>query len=146
MKSLKLKMLLVLLPIILLALAVISGIGYFFARQVIQKNMDEILSETAYSSANKIEGWLNVQLQIINSSKTTLEEMGLSSADELSYLSAILESNPNFSDVYIGTKDGVMIDGSGWTPRQIMIQDNVIGTRLEMMLKRLVSPIPISTW
>lgn len=116
MKSLKLKMLLVLLPIILLALAVISGIGYFFARQVIQKNMDEILSETAYSSANKIEGWLNVQLQIINSSKTTLEEVGLSSADELSYLSAILESNPNFSDVYIGTKDGVMIDGSGWTP------------------------------
>ncbi len=116
MKSLKLKMLLVLLPIILFALAVISGIGYFFARQVILKNVDEILLETAHSSANKIEGWLNVQLQIVNSNKTTLEKVSLSSSDEISYLSTVLKSNPNFSDIYIGTKDGVMIDGSGWAP------------------------------
>ena len=116
MKSLKLKMLLVLLPIIILALAIISGISYFFAMKVIQKNTDEILSVTAQSSANKIEGWLNEQLQVIDSSKTTLEHVSLSSEDELSYLSNILKNNPNFSDVYIGTKDGVMIDGSGWVP------------------------------
>ncbi len=107
-------MLIVLIPIILLALCAISGISYYFAMQVIQDNTNEILSENAASSANKIEGWINTQTQTINGGKATLEKLHLSPKDELSYLTTTLKSNPNFSDLYIGTKDGVMISGSGW--------------------------------
>lgn len=114
MKSLKSKMLMLLIPIALLALGSIFGISYYFSKQVIIEDTNEILAQTAQANSNKIDGWLNVQLQLINSTKDSLQLTNLNSEDELSYMGSMLKKYSHFSDLYIGTVEGVMIDGSGW--------------------------------
>lgn len=114
MKSLKSKILFILVPVIIIGLGAISLIGYYFARQIIYENTNENLAQLSQTNVNKIDGWLNVQLQYINDIRDTLELSGMESAEAAAYLGSMLKKNADFSDVYIGTEDSKMIDGSGW--------------------------------
>ncbi len=114
MRSLKTKILFILVPVTIIGLGLISVISYYYAKRIITENTVVELERTAEASANEIDGWINVQLQYINDTRDILQIADIKDADRQEYLSGILEKNTNFSDLYIGLDDGTMIDGSGW--------------------------------
>lgn len=116
MKSLKAKMLLILVPVVLLFIGTIAGAGFLLARNIILDKTDEILAKTSQASANKIDGWLSEQLDITGSIREMIQMMDFDSQSELNYLKHMTEKYSSFSDLYIGTVDGQLIDGSGWVP------------------------------
>jgi methyl-accepting chemotaxis protein len=116
MKSLKAKMLMVLVPVVLLFIGIIAGTGFLLARNIILDKTDEILAKTSQASANKIDGWLSEQLDFAGDVRETVQFMDFDSQLEINYLKHMSEKSGNFIDLYIGTVDGQLIDGSGWVP------------------------------
>ena len=116
MKSLKSKMLLVTLPVIILAIGAVVVLSFVFARDIIMNDMDKEMAVTAQSYANQIDGWLNGNMEIIDTVKETLQTMDFDPEEELSYLGHMIEKYDNISDLYIGTFSGQLIDGAGWVP------------------------------
>ena len=67
--------------------------------------------------SHDIGGWFDSNQKILDTVKSSIENSGMPVDKELSYMGKIIkDSNGDISDIYIGTTDGVMIDGSGWTP------------------------------
>ncbi|TCO76853.1 methyl-accepting chemotaxis protein [Marinisporobacter balticus] len=116
MKSLKSKMMAVIIPMVILAIGSISIFSYYFAKNIIVKNANEILIQTSQAYANKIDGWLTMHLEMIDSVKEAVEKSALAPDAELDYLKHMVNKFDNVSDLYIGTVDGQMIDGAGWIP------------------------------
>ncbi|HWT74083.1 MAG TPA: methyl-accepting chemotaxis protein [Mobilitalea sp.] len=116
MKRLKSKMLLIILPIVFIAMEIISATSYYFAQDAILKDTEDLLAQTSQANANKVDGWLNEHLQVIDSLKETVEAANFSSSDELAYLSHMTGKYKDISNLCIGTTDGKLIDGSGWVP------------------------------
>jgi methyl-accepting chemotaxis protein len=101
MKKIKTKMLLLMLPIVLLALSSISIFSYYFAKNIIIINANKILEETSQAYANKIDGWLQMQLEMIDSVRASVEKTSMTPVDELSYLNYMVEKYDNVTDLYI---------------------------------------------
>lgn len=116
MKSLKKKMMVIMIPVVIIALGAVAGLGYFFARAVITENTDELLNETAQANANQIDGWLSKNLEVIDCVRETVQQADFNSEDELDYLRYMTKKYKDISDLYIGTLDGKLIDGSDWVP------------------------------
>lgn len=116
MKRLKTKIMLYLLPFVFISICILSALSYSFANEVItKKTTDELQSESS-AYAYQFEGWLSKQASVMTTTKNGLESTNLNDGEKLNYLSTILKANPDSSDLYIGTPDKKMIDGSGWIP------------------------------
>ena len=116
MKSLKTKMLLIIIPVIILAIGAVAEISFLYAKDIIMNDMDKEMGAEAQSYANQIDGWLSGNKEIIDTVKETVQSMDFAPDAELGYLSHMVEKNDNISDLYIGTLDGRLIDGAGWVP------------------------------
>jgi methyl-accepting chemotaxis protein len=116
MKSLKSKMLVIIIPIVILAFGAVSFISYYFAKNIITKDANDNLNQTSQASANEINGWLAMHLEMIDGVRETVEKTSPTPEMELSYLKYMVDKYESISDLYIGTVDGKMIDGSGWIP------------------------------
>ncbi len=99
-----------------------TGIVSLVADNAIQKQTSkkieaELKSETNQLASN-IDGWMIGKSQIVESI-ASLMSSGIGSDITPEYLNQVLHTKNNegnVSDMYIGTKDGVMIDGSLWVP------------------------------
>lgn len=117
MKSLKSKMILLFMPVFFVIFSIVIIYSYQNSRKVIINTKYSELSKFVESEGNKITGWLNESLKVLETAQVALETNNMSNELELSYLNKIIKkSNGVISDIYIGTNDGVMIDGSGWIP------------------------------
>lgn len=116
MKSLKLKMVLKIIPLTLCLIGITSFISYSFARTVIVNLSYQLLDQTATAYSSEIGGWLSNNLTIVDDAKEAVEKTNLSPNVELNYLSHVIKKHETLSDLYIGTSEGEMIDGSGWVP------------------------------
>jgi len=115
MKSLKNKMILLFVPVFFAIFSIVIIYSYQNSREVIVSTKYSELSKFVESEGNKITGWLNESLKVLETAQVSLETNNTSNQLELSYLNKIIKkSNGVISDIYIGTSDGVMIDGSGW--------------------------------
>ncbi len=114
MKSLKTKILIILVPLTIAGLGLVSVIGYHFAKEIITESTYAELERTAEANANKIDGWLEAQIQYVDDVRDTFQFIEIDKTERMSYLGNVLAGNTNFSDLYIGFLNGTMIDGSGW--------------------------------
>ncbi|CUH97690.1 hypothetical protein P22_3825 [Propionispora sp. 2/2-37] len=92
-----------------------SGAGYFFTKQQLT---DEIYREMNYISTthiHKLDGWLTSKAKMLEITAATIRN---TTGDNLTgmHLSGYKTVDKELSDMYLGTPDGKMIDGSGWTP------------------------------
>lgn len=115
-KSLKLKMMLQIIPFTLLLIGITSIISYNFSKKALLDLSYQVLDRTAHTYATEMNGWLTNQLNIIDSVKDTIEIHALHSESELDYLTKLVNKYDHISDLYIGTTEGEMIDGAGWIP------------------------------
>lgn len=117
MKSLKSKMIVLILPTLIVIFSSIFYYSYYNARKLIVTSSYSELSKFTASERNKMIGWFNENLRVLDIVQTSVEKANLSQEAESDYMSTLIKkSNGVISDLYIGTKDGVMIDGSGWVP------------------------------
>ena len=117
MKSLKTKMIAYILPAFLLIFSFVLIYSYNYSKKLIITTRYAELSNFVKGEKYRIVGWCDSNLKILDTVKSSIENSGMPVDKELSYMGKIIkDSNGDISDIYIGTTDGVMIDGSGWTP------------------------------
>lgn len=117
MKSLKSKMVTYILPVFLLIFSFSIIYSYFYAKKIITTTSYAQLGNAVNAEKNKIEGWLEKNLKMLETTKRAVETLPVSQEQELNYFGNLIkESQGEIADIYIGTTDGVMLDGSGWVP------------------------------
>ena len=117
MKSLKTKMIVFILPIFILIFSFVITYSYFNSRKIIVSTRYAELNNFVASEKYKITGWFDKNLKTLDATKKSLENTTTSVDTELKYMGRIIkDSNGDISDIYYGTTEGLMVDGSGWVP------------------------------
>ncbi len=116
MRSLKSKMIVILIPIVLVAISVISSVCFVISKSIIVEKEEELLTQTSKSYANNIDGWLTSKLEVVDSVRESIQVSNYTSGSELQYLIHMARKYMDFSDFYIGTEDGKLLDGAGFIP------------------------------
>lgn len=97
---------------------VTAFLGDYFIQRETTNRIEAQLKGDVDSLAEYLEGWMLGKAQIVDSYSALLSE-GIPDTVTPEYLNQVLLTNSNkdnVSDFYVGTKDGVMIDGSLWVP------------------------------
>lgn len=99
-----------------------SGIVSLVADNTIQNQTTQKIEEELQSDTNQlasdINGWMMGKSNIVESISSLMNE-GVGKEFTAEYLNQVLHTEQNkgsVSDLYIGTSDGTMIDGSLWVP------------------------------
>lgn len=117
MKSLKTKMIVFLLPLFLIIFSAVVTYSYFNSKKIIITTRYAELNNFVLSEKNSIIGWFDKNSKTLDATRKGLEVSNMTIDNELKFMNTIIKnSNGDISDIYIGTTDGVMIDGSGWIP------------------------------
>lgn len=117
MKSLKTKIAVVMCTMCTLVLLISLLIGYNVSYNIVNTQITDNLLTNSEKYSEIIDGWLNVQGQILDDVETNLEAYPNFSKDTiLPYLVNKTKCNNKATDVYIGFSDKTFWDGSGWTP------------------------------
>lgn len=116
MKSIKSKMLLLFIPIVLLVTGGICFYLYHYTKNVIVNDSYNLLSQISKTYATDIDGRLDKQLKLIDNVRVSVEATSLSKNEEYYYLFKMNDLFEDISDLFIASTDGTLIDGSGWTP------------------------------
>ncbi len=99
--------------VVILTVAVIN---YRIARHVVEQTVITQQGDFATKAVHTVEIWLNQQTKILKATaaSVSLSSMGHNEATMLPLHMAMKAGH--FSDVYIGTTTGDLIDGAEWTP------------------------------
>lgn len=115
-RKLSVRLLLVFSLLIGFALLTLSATGYSLFKEEVSKNIDAQMSKTVESNVNKLDGWLLHKAGAINLLAATVQASVPDSALNVAVFSGFTLIDKEFSDIYIGTVDGRMIDGTAWVP------------------------------
>ncbi|ADZ85796.1 methyl-accepting chemotaxis protein [Cellulosilyticum lentocellum] len=112
------KLMLMIIPIMVLALSMLGAISIFNIRSVMLDDTYRSLREQAVANANKISAWVQGVFGNLNSVQSSLENIDFKSdEEELKYLASTLELHQAFPNgIYGGDETGIYLDGSGWVP------------------------------
>ncbi len=111
-----LRLTLVFASLLAVSLILISVISYVNVQREISKGIESTMQNTVDSVGNQIEGWVLSKGEIAKTVSDLLTRSPNLDPATILPLLAAYKHDPDVSDCYLGTVDGVMIDGSGWTP------------------------------
>ncbi|MCR4925783.1 MAG: HAMP domain-containing protein [Clostridiales bacterium] len=103
--SIQLKLMGILLPIVIIAVAAIIIIVQSSVSKIIENESRELLTSSAESSANDVSAWLNDILGHLDAQRDTIQYMNMTPEQELAYVhhtKNLLESCPG--GIYIATQ------------------------------------------
>ena len=111
MKSLKSKMLLLILPVITLIFSVTTSYSFFSAKNIIVEARYEDLTKFTENQKNKLNSWFDEKLHILETAKDSLENFETERDEKIKYLAKLVKnSKGSFASIYYGTEDGEMVD------------------------------------
>lgn len=112
MKSLKGKMIALLLPVFILLFAITIVYSFYNARKIIIESKYVELSKFADAERDNMLNWFNSKLVVLDSAKTSVEKSDIDNIEKVEIFNQLIKnSNGEFSDIYVGTTEGLMIDG-----------------------------------
>ncbi|SLM29591.1 putative Histidine kinase [Desulfamplus magnetovallimortis] len=103
----------IVLFVVALTLAGIA-LTYNSTRIITRKTVENHQQSIAREAAKIVDLWLEQHLNIINATGEAVEQIPIGNTSETLRLLKMAMKAGNFSDVYIGLKDGTMIDGADW--------------------------------
>lgn len=115
-QSIRTKMLSLLLPIIIISLAVVSCTLYFVMKDKITGYLTTQNKSQVSEVSNQVGLWLSQFYSMIGTSATSDVYYTMTDADRLKLMAGMMKTDPAITDIYFGTAQGVMLDGSGWNP------------------------------
>ena len=99
---------------IVMALSLYFQFDYFNGILTEETQLNAVFSREAIG--NEISSSLFVKGQVINDLSNYIKLQKWDQEELLTYMKSLMKENPHFSSIYFGTKDNVMINGSGWVP------------------------------
>lgn len=114
MKSLKRKILVLVLPVFVIVFSIAMVYSYMRAKEIIVKESYAKLESLAQGETNKIEGWIKNRLEVLEVMKEAMEMNLMSEEEEVAYLTKMTKKYPDYINIYYGTPDGKMLNGMGF--------------------------------
>lgn len=116
-KSIKLKLILVIIPLVIIATFIMLSITYKRSREIIMEYADQLVQSLTISNTHEIENWSQDIISGLNQVKNTLDNIQLSDDELMEYLKTTMNKNESYKDgVYIGFSDNRFFEPSGWIP------------------------------
>ncbi len=91
-------------------------VNYRITQHVVEKTVIAQQEEMAGKAVNTVEMWLNQQMKILEATAGAVSLGNLSDDPQTLQLLGMAMQAGHFTDVYIGTPGGKLIDGARWTP------------------------------
>jgi len=98
------------------ALLAVSLAGYLYTSSAFTESINYEMDTLVTSHVNTFDGWLSGKAKVLQASEATIAALPNASQIPLSYLAGYQTFDKEISDLYLGTADGRMIDGSAWAP------------------------------
>ncbi|MFV0436075.1 MAG: cache domain-containing protein [Desulfopila sp.] len=95
---------------------IIAAINYRITRHIVEKTIASQQEELAEKTANTVKIWLNQQMNILVATADSIDLATMGDNDQTMKPLKLAMKAGHFSDVYIGRKDGVLLDGADWVP------------------------------
>lgn len=114
--KLKAKLTLVFSSLTLIVLLVSSMTGYMFAKQQLHAGIQKELLSSSNAQVNKLNGWLAGKVKTLELTYANIRSSIGDDEITAPMLGGYKAVDKELSDMYFGTIEGKMIDGSGWTP------------------------------
>jgi methyl-accepting chemotaxis protein len=114
--NLKTKLILVFSLLSTVILLISSVAGYLFSKDQFTKGIQNEMKATINSHSNKLDGWIISKEKMIEIVGSTAKNVVGDGEITVPLMAGYKTIDKELSDVYLGTIDGKMIDGSGWTP------------------------------
>ena len=120
MKSIGMKITIIMLSVILLGIIITVGISTTISgNTIINESEDKVRSETQ-KQARIMNEWLTNHKTAISTAAAMLSQMDVTKSESLrSLFKAILDGNPVYQDVYMGYPDNTAIMGSGFAIEEL---------------------------
>ncbi len=116
MNSIRKKLLVSILSVMLVTLGVVSIAFYSYTRSMMEQDIEKQSRLIVQEMAEKINGWLMNSAMIIDALHEVNLTTGVDETKEQATYVSITQKYDQIQDVYIGLEDGRFIDGSGWVP------------------------------
>lgn len=110
----KLTLLFSLLTIGILSVSTFSG--YQFTKEQLTIGIQEELKANVHSHVNRFDGWLISKAKMLEITAGTIHSTIGDGEITVPMLAGYKTTDNELSDMYFGTTDGKMVDGSGWIP------------------------------
>ncbi len=114
--NLRMKLTVIFSAMTLLILIAVSLLGYKFAEEQVTKGIEVELKESVSAYTNKLDGWLIGKGKMVEITVGTLQSAVGDAEFSVPMLAGYKRADKEISDVYFGSVQGKMIDGSGWNP------------------------------
>lgn len=101
---------------LLLIMVVLVGVTYNSTRIITERTVENHQQSIAADAAKTVELWLSQHLNIVEAAAGAVLEIPMGQTPETLRILKMAMHAGDFSDVYIGLKDGAMIDGADWIP------------------------------
>ncbi|WP_372681017.1 cache domain-containing protein [Desulfosarcina sp.] len=100
----------------LLIILILAGVTYNSTRLITEKTIQNHQQQIAESAAKTVDLWLAQHVRIVDATAAAVQQVPIVENPQILRLLKMAMKAGNFSDVYIGLKDGTMIDGADWNP------------------------------
>lgn len=114
--TLKAKKPLVILALLSVLILIAVGVTHRSTTVLVDQTIAAHQQATADEAAKMTEIWLSQQTRILSATATAASALPVSKNPDTMRLLKLAMGAGHFSDVYIGTPEGELIDGADWTP------------------------------
>lgn len=114
--KLKTKLIVIFSLLAAIILLISSVAGYLFSKEQFIASTQNEMKATIDSHINKFDGWVMGKEKMIQIVGSTIQSTVGDGEITVPLLAGYKKVDNELSDVYVGTIDGKMIDGSGWVP------------------------------
>lgn len=104
MKSLKSKMIIMILPLFIVLFSITIIVAYSSAKKIIIETTYNELEKFVEMEKKGLEHWFNQKLSVLESGKSTIETSNIIQAEQVEYFNRLIKnSEGEFADIYIGS-------------------------------------------
>ena len=107
------KILIVVLIPVLVIIALMTGVSYYFASQSLKDQSKETMIQRSGGYANSLDGKTREVQQIVLTTAKIIEERNLSVEDTRVLLETVKKSHPNIASIFFGMANGGFVDSIG---------------------------------
>ena len=107
---------LVTLAVVTTVILVVAAINYRITQHIVEKTIATQQEDLAIKAADTVEMWLEQQMKILTATADSVDLNTLGQNEETLKPLRMAMKAGHFTDVYIGRKDGILIDGADWLP------------------------------
>ncbi|SMC91779.1 PAS domain S-box-containing protein [Desulfocicer vacuolatum DSM 3385] len=102
--------------ILLVAIILLAAITWNSTRIITERTVENHQQSIAVELGKTVELWLKQHMNIIDATGIALQEISIGETRETKRILQVATRAGDFSDVYIGRPDGIIILGSQWIP------------------------------